>query len=186
MGRCALALLSVLPVLALLASPSSAAVPAKDPPADAAVTEAAGPPGSPAPAHPIPMQVVELGPSSTTAAVCSLFFPGAGHFYVGGEATSRGVSLVFAELGALGVAIYGLTSDNKYSNGTGANAPFLGGIAVVGFLGLRAFELVDAGRSADRARTALVQGRPAPEPHLAFGVMDRASSPLVTFRLASF
>jgi hypothetical protein len=58
---------------------------------------------------PIPtLAVVSLGPSSTAAITAAMLFPGAGHFYVGGDdAPGRGVGFLLGELIALTAFVVG-------------------------------------------------------------------------------
>ena len=130
--------------------------------------------------------VVSLGPSASAAMTAALFFPGAGHFYVGGRAAERGFGFLLGEAATLGVAIYGLSDDGSSWNGVEARNPGVAAIALIALATLKIAELTDAGRSADAARANLL--RPHPVGLTPPGQDDHSSTipPSVRFDIAKF
>jgi hypothetical protein len=138
------------------------------------------------------LAVVSLGPSSAAAMTAAVFFPGAGHFYVGGEeAKARGVGFLFGELAALTVFVVGSQTilETHYfgPDEERMRAPAAALVGLLIFIPLKISELVDAGRMADKARANLARQRPMqPLAHGSSALDSAAPGTLVSLRVASF
>ena len=105
--------------------------------------------------------VVDLGPSSTTAALCSLLIPGGGHFYVGGEQQSAGAAYLLGEAVALGLAILSLQEEEpSYLSPPEPKDEGLGIAMLVVFVALRCTDIISAARAADRVRESRLRMLP--------------------------